>query len=82
MRTFRVALTGDFLNERGESAYGDIGLSLLVSRPFIHYHFLREHAPGPDDPTYWERFYSLEVTAKQIQSIDGLVVLRPWIEKW
>ena len=27
---FRVALTGDFLNEAGSVAYGDAGLDLLL----------------------------------------------------
>ena len=79
MRTFRVALTGDFLNERGESAYGDVGLSRLASAPNVRHHFLTEHAPNPRDPGYWDRLYSLQVTAEQIRDVDGLVVLRPWV---
>jgi phosphoglycerate dehydrogenase-like enzyme len=80
VRTFRLALTGDFLNEGGRSAYGDLSLSLLERRPFIKYQFLMEHAPPKGDPSYWERFYHLEVTPEQIADVDGLVVLRPWIK--
>ncbi len=81
MRKFRVALTGDFLNEAGESAYGDIGLSLLAKHPALQHHFLMEHAPRRNDPGYWERFYSLEVTPEQIAGVDGLVVLRPRVSR-
>jgi phosphoglycerate dehydrogenase-like enzyme len=80
MPTFRIAFTGDFLNEDGQSAYGDISLSLLDSQSYIKYHFLKEHTPKKNDPSIWERFYSLEVTAEQIADIDGLVVLRPWVK--
>ncbi len=81
MRTFRIAFTGDFLNEAGHSAYGDISLSLLESKPFIRYHFIQEQAPPANDPDYWERIYSMEVTPEQIAGIDGLVVLRPWVKR-
>jgi len=81
MPNFCIALTGDFLNESGEVAYGDIGLSLLEARPYVRYAFLREHAPAKSDPSYWDRFYSLEVTQEQIAGIHGLVVLRPWIKR-
>jgi phosphoglycerate dehydrogenase-like enzyme len=81
MRTFRVALTGDFLNEKGASAYGDIGLSLLDGVPYVHYHFLTDLAPDPNDPTYWHRLYSLEITPDHIADVDGLIVLRPWVKR-
>jgi phosphoglycerate dehydrogenase-like enzyme len=81
MRTFRLALTGDFLNEAGEPAYGDAGLGLLASRPHIRFHFLAEQAPRPGDQAYWERFYSLTVEPRHIADIDGLIVLRPWVKR-
>ncbi len=81
MRTFQLALTGDFLNLEGTSAYGDIRLDLLRQAPFIRYDFTRDHAPRKDDPGYWDRLYSLEVTPAHIADIDGLVVLRPWVKR-
>jgi phosphoglycerate dehydrogenase-like enzyme len=81
MRLFRLALTGDFLNEQGQPAYGDQSLSLLDRQPCIRYHFLLEHAPWPNDPSYWTRFYSLEVTPEQIAEVDGLIVLRPRVKR-
>jgi phosphoglycerate dehydrogenase-like enzyme len=81
VRTFRLALTGDFLNEAGVPAYGDAGWPLLTSKPFLRPHFLTEQAPRPGDADYWRRFYSLEVTPAQIAAVDGLIVLRPWVTR-
>jgi phosphoglycerate dehydrogenase-like enzyme len=76
-----VALSGDFLNIEGAPAYGDSGLTLLKSKPYLQVRFLLEQAPRQGDPAYWERFYSLEVRPEEIVSVDGLVVLRPWIKR-
>jgi phosphoglycerate dehydrogenase-like enzyme len=81
MRPFRVALTGDFLNDRGAPAYGDAGVPLLRSKPYISHRFLTEQAPHPGDTTYYERFYALTVTPEQIADTDGLIVLRPWVKR-
>src|SRR5262249_38583570 len=81
MRTFHVALTGDFLDEAGRPAYGGAGLDLLAGAPFVAYRFLAEQAPRPGDTDYWRRFYSLEVTAEQLAGVHGLVVLRPWVKR-
>jgi phosphoglycerate dehydrogenase-like enzyme len=77
LRTFRVALTGDFLDEAGRVAQGDAGLSVLAGVPFVRHHFLREQAPRAGDAAYWERFYAMEVTPGQVEGVEGLVVLRP-----
>jgi phosphoglycerate dehydrogenase-like enzyme len=81
MRTFRIALTGDFLNADGASAYGDIGLSLLQAQPHIHYRFLLDQSPKPGDAGYWSHFYTLEVTPEHIAGLDGLIVLRPKVKR-
>jgi len=80
MRVFRIAITGDFLNKDGKSAYGDLGFGLMDETPFIDYHYLMDHAPNAADPTYYDRLYSLEVSADHIANIDALIVLRPWIK--
>jgi phosphoglycerate dehydrogenase-like enzyme len=80
MRLFRVALTGDFLDDTGRPAYGDLGLPLLAGRPHLAYRFLHAHAPRRNDPTYWSRFYSLQVTPDDLADVDGLIVLRPWVK--
>jgi phosphoglycerate dehydrogenase-like enzyme len=81
MRKFRIALTGDFLNDQGAIAYGDLSLSLWEEKPFIQYHFLKNLSPRPGDASYWSRIYSLEITPEHIDGIDGLVVLRPWVKR-
>jgi phosphoglycerate dehydrogenase-like enzyme len=81
VRPFRIAYTGDFLGPDGKTAYGDIGMSLLDAAPHVRYHFLTDQAPRPDDPSYYQRFYSLQVAAEHIKDVDGLVVLRPWIKR-
>jgi phosphoglycerate dehydrogenase-like enzyme len=81
VRPFRLALTGDFLDAAGAPAIGDAGLGTLSSAPFIRSHFLGEQSPSGDDPSYWDRLYSMEVTAEQVGGVDGLVVLRPWVKR-
>jgi len=78
---FRIAITGDFLNHAGKGAYGDVGLSILQSEPGMQVHFLLDQAPRKDDPAYWERFYSMQVKPEHITGIDGLIVLRPWVQR-
>jgi phosphoglycerate dehydrogenase-like enzyme len=73
-------MTGDFLDASGRVCHGDAGLPLLGKYPYIETHFLKEQAPTPGDTSYWDRFYSLEVTSEQIVGIHGLVVLRPWVK--
>jgi phosphoglycerate dehydrogenase-like enzyme len=81
VRPFRIAFTGDFLDADGKSAYGDIGMSLLDAAAHVRYRFLTDQAPKRGDSDYYQRFYSLEVTAEQIVDLDGLIVLRPWVKR-
>jgi len=81
VRKFRIALTGDFLNEQGASAYGDLSWSLWNDKPYIQYHFLKEQSPRAGDPLYWSQLYSMHITPEQIDGINGLVVLRPWVKR-
>lgn len=81
MRPFRVAYTGDFLNDDGTLAYGDMSLSLLRDQPFIQYRVLADLAPQPGDHGYWQRFYSLDVKPEHVAELDGLVVLRPKVTR-
>lgn len=80
MRTFRIAYTGDFLNAEGQPAHGPIGQDELNKVPYIEHHFIQDLAPTFDDPTYYDRLYSLEVKPEHIKDIDGLIVLRPWVK--
>ena len=79
MRTFRLAITGDYCDALGKSAYGDIGFDLIETCPFIEHHYIADHMPKADDPTYWDRLYSMEVMPAHLRDVDGLVVLRPYV---
>jgi phosphoglycerate dehydrogenase-like enzyme len=81
VRSFRLAVTGDFLDDSGELAYGDAGLPLLRSEPAIQWHFLTDLAPARGDSGYTSRLYSLEVLPEHIRAVDGLIVLRPWVTR-
>jgi phosphoglycerate dehydrogenase-like enzyme len=81
VRIFRIALTGDFLDESGGVAYGDAGLGLFEGRPEVRWRFVTDLAPRPGDASYWSRLYSLEVAPEHIRDVDGLVVLRPWVKR-
>jgi len=80
MSIFRFALTGDMLDIDGQFDLPSIGLDRLNGLPFIEYHFLRDLGPSRDDPTYWDRFYSLLITPAHIADIHGIYVVRPWIK--
>lgn len=66
MPAFQLAFSRDFLNEAGELAYGEIGLSQLNESPDrIAYRFF-------DD-------YASVVTPTQIAEVDGLIIIYPYI---
>jgi phosphoglycerate dehydrogenase-like enzyme len=81
VKSFQLALTGDFLDETGRVAIGDAGLGFLSACPSICHRFLTEHAPRSADPEYWRRFYSLEVMPDQVAGLNGLIVLRPYLKR-
>lgn len=81
MQPFRLALTGDMLDQDGHFEPSIIGLEMLNDVPFIQYDFLRDLGPSRDDPSYWDRFYSLEITPAHIATVNGLYVVRPWVKQ-
>ncbi len=81
MRPFQLAITGDFLNAHGESAYGDLGFGAIELCPFIDMHYIQDHSPRANDPSYWDSLYSMEVKAEHLRGMDGLIVLRPYIRR-
>lgn len=81
MNVFQVAITGDFLDERGNWAYGDDGYREWTGSKIIQSRFLTDLAPQPNDPGYWDRFYSLEVNPASIVGMHGLAVLRPKVSR-
>ena len=79
---FRIALTGDFLDESGPVAYGDIGLGLLDEPS--HVRLALPHGPGPDArtiPATGRGSTRWRSRPEHIRGVDGLVVLRPWVKR-
>lgn len=64
MRKFQLRFTGDYLDQNGTVAYGDIGRSALGKFPWIEMDFLLDQKP--DGEAYWDRLYSLEVKAHHV----------------
>ena len=81
MHKFQLAITGDFLNAKGKSAYGDLGFGAIEACPYIEHHYIMDHAPKENDPSYWDNLYSMEVKPEHVRGMDGLIVLRPYIRK-
>jgi phosphoglycerate dehydrogenase-like enzyme len=86
VRTFRLAISGDFLDEHGKDACGEFPLREFDAAAYLEYRFILEQAPRPGDAGYWRRFYSLEMTARDLRNadgtgIDGLILLRPWLKR-
>ncbi len=63
MGKFRIGLTKDFLSEKGELVFKDIGLSLLDKALDVEYEFMEELLPV--------------VTPEQIKDYDGVISLKP-----
>ncbi len=63
---FSVGFSRDFLNSAGELAYGEIGLDLLEAAPHVRHRFLDE--------------YHETITPEQIQDLEGLIVIFPWVK--
>jgi len=83
MRTFKVFFTGDFLRLDGRVVGSDVGLDpleLLRDVPYIECGFLLDQKPSADDPTYWERLYSLEIQPHHVAQANALVICRPWVK--
>jgi len=62
---FRIGITRDFLNQQGQIAFGDIGLSQLDAASGVAWEFLPDHVN--------------EVTAAHAAAYDGLLVLAPQV---
>ena len=60
---FRVALTADFYNERGQLNYPDVGLDQFANAPRIDVGQFRQHHP--------------EIAPEQLAGIQGVMVLAP-----
>ncbi|WP_158748793.1 NAD(P)-dependent oxidoreductase [Acidobacterium sp. S8] len=80
MRPFKAMFTGDYLDESGQMRGQDIGVDALNATGFIETGFLLDQKPTQGDSTYWDRLYSLEITAEHIANANAIVIIRPWLK--
>jgi phosphoglycerate dehydrogenase-like enzyme len=80
MEIFRINMTGDLLDMNGNADREGLGLNELDQIPYIKYDFMRDLAPSHDDPTYYDRYYSLLIEPRHIADVHSLYVVRPWIK--
>ena len=80
MRPFKVLFTGDYLDEAGEMRGQDIGVETLNATRFIETGFLLDQKPIAGDSTYWDRLYSLKISAEHIANANAIVIIRPWLK--
>jgi phosphoglycerate dehydrogenase-like enzyme len=78
MVDFQVNYTGDYLDENGGLAVPDIALDIYAGRPFIGQGYLTDQSPIPGDKGYWDRLYSLEIGAADVERSEAIVIFRPW----
>src|SRR6476661_7837401 len=76
---FRIALSADFLDDRGDLIFPDIGLSALAGVPRLSYEFLPEYRPeyAPDQLRDYDVIVSLKprVTRDSIEGVQRLCAI-------
>lgn len=76
---FHVGFSADFLDESGQTAFPDIGLSLLEGQRGVSYRFLEEYRPAytPDQLSELDVLISLkpEITHNSLEGIERLAAV-------
>jgi phosphoglycerate dehydrogenase-like enzyme len=76
---FRVGFSADFLNERGELVFPDIGLQVFAGRHGLHYGFMPEYSPeySPGQLSGYDVVISLKprVTASSLTGVTRLCAI-------
>ena len=76
MRKFNLKLSGDLSNKPAEQ----VGLDVIATAPHVQYSFIEHQRPGPNEPDYHERIFSLRLRAADVVSADGIVVCTPYVQ--
>ncbi len=79
MRKFALKFTGDLCKADG-SPVADLALDLLEAAPFIAHEFFLEQKPRPNDPTYQQNVYAMQITPEHVAAANAIVVSRPWVK--
>jgi D-3-phosphoglycerate dehydrogenase len=76
---FRVGFSRDFLDEKGQLIFPDIGLSLLDDRPGVEHEFLSDYRPeyDPEQIFDYDVLISLKprITARSLLEVERLCAL-------
>jgi phosphoglycerate dehydrogenase-like enzyme len=77
--SFRIAFSADFLDERKQPAFPDIGLALLDQDPSVSHEFLADYRPEyhPDQLAPFDVVISLKprVTAASLEGVERLCAI-------
>jgi phosphoglycerate dehydrogenase-like enzyme len=76
---FRIGLSADFCDEKGQLAFPDLGLALLEGHPGLSHEFIREYRPeySSDQLADYDVLISLKpkITARSLQGISRLCAI-------
>jgi hypothetical protein len=75
-QTFNIPFTGGFLDGSSHAVLDDMELDVREGLLRVRTGFPLDQKPDPDDPSYWDRLYSLEIEPHHIAEANGLVVCR------
>jgi phosphoglycerate dehydrogenase-like enzyme len=76
---FSLRYSGDQSDADGRPAM-DLAWDLLAQAPHVQYGFLEDQRPRPDDPTYQDRLYSMQLEPHHVAMANGIVICRPWVK--
>ncbi len=79
MRQFDLKFTGDLSDAAGNPT-SDLAWDLLAQAPHIRYGFLEDQQPKPNDPSYQNMLYSMEIKPHHVSNANGIVTCRPWVK--
>lgn len=79
MIDFTLQFTGDLCKADG-TPVADLALDLLEAAPFIRHGFFLDQKPRPDDPSYQDNVYSMQLTPEHVAAANAIVVSRPWVK--
>jgi phosphoglycerate dehydrogenase-like enzyme len=79
MRAFNLMFSGDMLDADGKTV-GDLALDILDSAPGVRWGFFEDQRPRPEDRSYYDNLYSMQITPEHVGACDGIILCRPWLK--
>lgn len=78
MRTFKLKLSGDYLNPAGQVDNGYYGEDIYESAPYIQTEFLLDQSPVVLGSEFAKQLYSFAIKP---EDVDGLSVITPYVKR-